>query len=148
MSVLQSAVFNDLLAERVDDGTFAGVVDGDLCRKEDSGGLFVAEDLAEAQRRASRFEISATGPMFGSKMRAPAAEAAAREAAVAERWGLTEERIRAFGPAGAGTRRPLRTPLRDASVEAEPDGLRFRFTLPPGAYATVVLREITRGVEP
>jgi tRNA(Glu) U13 pseudouridine synthase TruD len=35
--------------------------------------------------------------------------------------------------------------VRDASIAGEGDVAIVRFTLPPGAYATEVLREITRG---
>src|SRR6185369_13189513 len=71
VSAVQSAIFNELLAERIRTGGLASVVAGDLCRKEDTGGMFVATDLADAQARAARFEISATGPMFGAEMRWP-----------------------------------------------------------------------------
>jgi len=45
-----------------------------------------------------------------------------------------------------GGRRPLRVPISDVQMEAESRraGIRLAFTLPPGAYATVVLAEITK----
>ena len=41
-----------------------------------------------------------------------------------------------------GGRRPLRVPLWEPEVIAEAEGLRLRFGLPKGSYATSVLREI------
>ena len=47
-----------------------------------------------------------------------------------------------------GTRRTMRLRPRDVEVEAAPDGYRVRFSLPPGAYATAVMRELMKtGVE-
>ena len=43
-----------------------------------------------------------------------------------------------------GDRRPLRIPLADVAVEPAGDDITVRFTLPSGAYATVVLGEITK----
>lgn len=142
VSTLQSALFNELLAERIREGTMDGAVAGDLMRKEDSGGLFVSEDLALDRERAARFEISATGPMFGARMRWPEGEARRREEAALSRWGLTEAHLERVRASGEGTRRPYRVRLSEASLEPTPEGTRLRFALPSGAYATVALREL------
>ena len=41
-----------------------------------------------------------------------------------------------------GSRRPLRLPVTGAEVVAEPGGLRVRFELPSGSYATSLLRQV------
>ena len=43
-----------------------------------------------------------------------------------------------------GSRRAARIFPREVEVDAAGDALRLRFRLPKGAYATVVLREITK----
>ncbi len=144
VSALQSAIFNELLAERIREGTMDGAIAGDLMRKEESGGLFVSEDLETDRERAARFEISATGPRFGARMRWPEGEARAREEAALTRWGITEAHLERVRASGEGTRRPYRVRLEDPAVERVPEGVRLRFTLPSGAYATVVLRELAR----
>ncbi len=144
VSAVQSAIFNELCAARAAGIGLAGVVPGDLCRKEDSGGMFVATDVDEARARAARFEISATGPMFGAEMRWPEGEARAAEEEALARAGLDAEKLERFRRAGEGTRRPYRFRVSDARVEADAEGLVLSFVLPPGAYATVVLRELTR----
>ncbi len=144
VSSLQSAIFNELLAERVREGTLGSVIEGDLLQKVDSGGLFVSEDRARDAERASAFEVSATGPMFGAKMRWPEGEALAREERALARWGLTRDALRRFKKAGSGTRRRYRFKLDDVQLDPVEHGLRLRFTLPAGAYATVVLREVLR----
>ncbi|QQR91410.1 MAG: tRNA pseudouridine(13) synthase TruD [Myxococcales bacterium] len=70
VSVLQSAVFNSVLNERICNKELSKALPGDIYRKEDTGGMFDTENLADAQRRLESFEISPTGPMPGIKMRA------------------------------------------------------------------------------
>jgi tRNA pseudouridine13 synthase len=142
VSVLQAELFNMLCAERVREGTYADVIDGDLCRKEETGGLFVATDLPTERERAARFEISATGPMFGDAMCWPEGEARRREEEVLARAGLDRAAMARFAKWGAGTRRPYRARLRAPEAALVPDGILVAFELPPGMYATVVIREI------
>ncbi len=144
VSAVQSAIFNELLAERVRTGGLGSIVAGDLCRKDDTGGMFVATDLEDARARAARFEISATGPMFGAEMRWPEGEARVAEEAALARAGLDVTKLERFRRAGEGTRRPYRFRLTEASVSSDADGIVLSFVLPAGAYATVVLRELTR----
>ncbi len=146
VSALQSEIFNALLSARVIAGELGRIVDGDLVRKEDSGGLFVADDVLEVQARADRLEVSATGPMMGAEMRWPLREAARREEEALAHAGLTRDHLERFRRAGEGTRRGYRVLVRDASVLVEDDGVVVvSFTLPSGAYATEIVREITRG---
>ncbi len=50
-----------------------------------------------------------------------------------------------------GARRPLRVPLTDPTVnvgeDERGDYLELAFALPPGAYATSVVREVTKQAE-
>ena len=144
MSALQSSLFNRWLAQRVTERLYAQPVLGDLLRKEDTGGLFINQDNAEAQRRMEAWEVSATGPMFGASMRRAEAEAAVREQAIFDASGLTEEMFAAHAKAGEGTRRAARVRLTNCEVERVEVGLRIRFELPSGAYATTVLREVMK----
>lgn len=145
VSAVQSAIFNELCAERVRmPRGLATIVPGDLCRKEDSGGIFVASDVDDARARAERFEISATGPMFGAEMRWPEGEARQAEEAALARAGLDTEKLERFRRAGEGTRRPYRFRLGEPAVSSDDEGIVLSFVLPAGGYATIVLRELTR----
>ncbi|MCB9591842.1 MAG: tRNA pseudouridine(13) synthase TruD [Sandaracinaceae bacterium] len=144
VSAFQSAMFNQLLAARIDEGTLETALLGDLLQKVGSGGLFGCEDPEVDSARARAFEITATGPMFGPKMRWPTADVLAREQETLRAFGVEPADLRGFGKAGPGTRRPYRLRLGAPEVEAGPDGVRVRFTLPAGAYATVVVRELLR----
>ncbi len=142
-SALQSLLFNELLAARVADDTWATVLPGDLAKKHDTGGLFIVPaagpELDDARERARAKTLSATGPMFGVSMRWPEGEALERERAVLAARGLTPESFRAARAQGEGTRRTLRIVPEDVTVERAADTLRVRFVLPKGAYATTVL---------
>lgn len=143
-STLQSTLFNVWLAERIARGQYEAPVLGDILRKEDSGGLFVNSDQAEATRRMQAWEVSPTGPMFGAKMRWPEAEAAEHERDLLRRFELDAETLERHAAHGEGTRRVARVRPDDATVETEPDALVLRFALPSGAYATMVLREVCK----
>jgi tRNA pseudouridine13 synthase len=150
-SSLQSLLFNELLAIRVADGSWNAVLPGDLVKKHDTGGLFLAPltgpELEDAQQRASANEVSATGPIFGASMRWPDGEARAREEAALSARGLTPDVFNRFSQLGEGTRRPLRVLPEGLGLEPVPGGLRATFVLPKGAYATTVLASACRLVE-
>ena len=113
-------------------------------KKRDTGGLFVCADPAADQPRVEAGAIDPTGPMFGWKMKAAEGEEAAREARILAAEGMALEDFRAGKGEAEGTRRPARAPIGDAAIEEHDGALWIAFTLPAGAYATVVLREITK----
>src|SRR5690606_9587878 len=129
---------------RVAAGQLGTIFSGEVVRKEDSGGVFVVEDVAEAQERSDRWALSPTGPMFGTKMRWPEGEALAQEEALMHDAGITHEHLARIGRAGPGARRVVRFRLTDSAFTPNEDGFTLAFTLPAGAYATVVLREILK----
>ncbi len=136
VSALQARVFNRVLAERpLPPGRLEA---GDVAVVHASGGLFRVEDAALEQPRADAFEISPTGPIFGTRPGIePGGETAERERAALAAVGVPEP-LRA--PAGVrlrGGRRALRARPGDARMTVEGNGLRLGFTLPPGSYATV-----------
>jgi tRNA pseudouridine13 synthase len=142
VSVLQSALFNSWLIERIDCGRFRTLLQGDVARKTDTGGLFVVDDLDEAVQRFAAGRIVYTGPIYGHKMMGAAGAAGEYENALLRRFGLTPA---AFKPLRApGSRRAAILYLHDLTFKRVEQGFEFNFTLPAGAYATTVLREFTR----
>ena len=142
VSVLQSALFNCWLIERIQRGEFNTLLQGDVARKTDTGGLFIAEDLDEAAQRFAARQITYTGPIYGHKMMTAAGPAGEYENRVLKSMGLD---LGVFKPLrAAGSRRTAILYLDDLAVQPVSEGLEFTFTLPSGAYATTVLREFTR----
>ena len=144
LNAAQSYVFNKALARRIDEGLFATVLPGDVMRVTSSGGLFVAEDANVEQQRLDSGEIAVTGPIFGPKMRQPSGEVAERERQLVDELGIGIEAWSQFRKLTSGTRRPYGVLPGDLSIERDESGLRFRFTLTAGSYATVLLREFLR----
>jgi tRNA pseudouridine13 synthase len=139
VSVLQAVMFNEWLSGRMRVGDYRRIISGDVARKTATGGLFIADDATAAQERFAQGEIIYTGPIFGFKMMAAAAAAGDREAAVLARFGLSPADFRPLK--APGSRRPALLYLKDLSILPSAEGLWFAFTLPKGAYATVVMRE-------
>ena len=146
LSAWQSELFNAWLAERLRLHGLATVLAGDLARKTGTGGLFLVEDAAVELERARRGEISATGPIYGAKMRRAGGAPGELERAILVEAGVDEEALaRARLP---GSRRAARVFPREFACAEEPDGLRLFFFLEKGAYATVALAEITKDQSP
>lgn len=144
LSAAQSWLFNNVLAERLRDGLLHQVLLGDIMQKCASGGIFDVRDVAVEQPRFEARETVITGPMFGPKMRPALHEPGQREQRVLAASGVTLDGFRRFGHLAEGTRRPLLIWPEDLNVSTVDDGLLFEFTLPAGAYATVVLREFMK----
>jgi tRNA pseudouridine13 synthase len=140
VSSLQSLLFNDWLALRLQMGLFGQVIEGDVAKKHDTGGEFVVQDAAAENPRALRFEISATGPLYGKKYREAQGPARALEDQVLQKYELE----RGHFASRRGDRRLIRFPLTEWGVEETAEGLWVSFFLPKGAYATAVLREVMK----
>jgi tRNA pseudouridine13 synthase len=142
LSAARSVLFNRVLAARVAAGTWDRALPGEVLMLDGRHSWFVADEITdELRERVARGEIHPTGSLWGrgeppSQGEARAAEIEALEGCAAwceglERAGLDQDR------------RALRVMARALSFEWLPDGaLRLRLTLPSGAYATAVLREV------
>jgi tRNA pseudouridine13 synthase len=143
LSAFQSYLFDKAVEQRLE--TIDRVMAGDLAWKHVNGACFLVEDREAEVPRAERFEISASGPMFGSRMTQPAGAVLAMEQLILEEAGVSPGDA---GPGGRlplqGERRPLRVPLVDAQQRVEGDVLILEFSLTRGSYATSVVREITK----
>lgn len=154
LSSLQSAVFNDVLDRRLAERSLLALKEGDLAWKHDSGSVFVVDREAMDEpgfaERVERFELSPSGPLWGAKMTWASGETDRIELEALAAYELTpedfaESRQSKLVP---GARRPLRVPIADPQVEGGIDEhggyVRLAFDLPPGSYATSVLREVMK----
>jgi tRNA pseudouridine13 synthase len=142
VAALQSFVFNNLLAERLKRGLYDTVLSGDWAKKHDTGGMFLVEEGDKETPRAQRLEISSALPLFGKKVRLSEGEAGVLEQDILNRLGLRWT----DGTTLRGDRRISRLVLTDTDIAPTEDGYMISFTLPKGAFATSVLREVM-GVE-
>ncbi len=151
VSAVQSELFNRVLAERI--AHIDGIEQGDIAMKHANGACFAVEDADTERPRCATFEISPTGPLFGRLMKIPTGRPADIEQRVLETSGFAREEIRALdGSRLDGARRALRVPMGDPSINEGADErgpfLRVSFTLPAGAYATTLLREVCKNDAP
>ncbi|MGA6925841.1 MAG: tRNA pseudouridine(13) synthase TruD, partial [Desulfosarcina sp.] len=142
VSVVQSALFNIWLKQRMQAGDYRRLLAGDIVKKTDTGGMFTVEHLSIDSSRLAAGEIVYTCPIYGFKMKAAMGAAGERETALLGQFGLTSEAFRRFH--SPGSRRAAILNLTDLTINEVDNGLRFSFTLPSGAYATTVLREFTQ----
>jgi tRNA pseudouridine13 synthase len=143
LSAVQSFLFDQVVARRIEH--IDGLMAGDLACKHVNGACFLVEDAETEKGRAASFEISASGPMFGCRMKQPEGKPLEieREILATLQIGLDDFDL----PGGLrmeGERRPLRVPLESPSFRLDGDSLRLEFALPKGSYATSMLREIMK----
>ncbi len=142
LSAYQSELFNRVLDARLQ--TLDRLQTGDLAMKHPGRSIFCVEDSAVEQPRATRFELSPTGPIFGYKMMEASGKQGALEAEILAAEGLTLEDFRVGGGIKArGERRSLRFPVHEPNVRYD-RGVMLGFWLWRGCYATAVLAEIMK----
>jgi tRNA pseudouridine13 synthase len=147
VAAVQSRLFNEVLALRIN--TLDQLMDGDLAYKHDNGACFRVESAATEQARCEAFEISPTGPLVGYRMTMPEGQPLAVEQAAMAAVNLTPEAFRQSGKLRVkGARRPLRVRPTDVELAGGVDEfgphVTVAFTLPAGAFATVLMRELMK----
>jgi len=132
LSALQAEVFDACLEARP--LPLDAVEVGEVAFLHASGASFVVEELGREAPRAAAFEISATGPIFGTRLLEARGAAAERERAALRAHGIPDPLRPPPGIRLRGARRPVRVRPEDAGCEPEAsDAVRLRFTLPPGS---------------
>lgn len=146
LSAVQSLLFNDYLGRRLTEGLFRTVLDGEAMMKWPFGGIFNVRDVPVEQARFDTREIVSAGPMFGKRTFPVTGVALDRELAVLTSHQLTQASFQGFGKLMSGTRRHNLIYLDDLQANWEDAGLRLRFSLPAGSYATILLAEIMKTI--
>lgn len=147
VSALQSRLFNEIVAKRID--SLDRLMPGDFAYKHENGACFLVEDAAAEQPRAEAFEISPTGPLIGFRVSMPQGEPLAVEQEVFAAHGLAPADFKRAGSLRVkGDRRPLRVQPTDVDLAAGVDEhgphVTVAFTLPAGSFATMLLRELMK----
>lgn len=151
VSALQSRLFNEVLSQRL--AAMDQLMDGDLAYKHDNGACFRVEQAATEQARCDAFEISPSGPLLGYRMSVPGGVPLEIEQAVFGAAGLTAGEFKhADRDRVKGARRPLRVKPENIELAGGVDEhgahITVAFTLPAGSFATILLRELMKSVEP
>ncbi|MDM8530531.1 tRNA pseudouridine(13) synthase TruD [Anaerolineales bacterium HSG25] len=141
VSAFQSHLYNQLLTQRLD--SLDKIELGDIAYVHHKGASFVVDDLIAEQKRVDSFEISPSGPMYGTKTLLAEASPGVREQALLTKYGLSLDDFSLPGLRIRGNRRPYRFRLTDPKVWWD-EGVMVSFELPPGAYATTVMAEVMK----
>ena len=140
VSAVQSQIFNAFVAARLERDIFDRLLEGDMAKKHDTGGVFKVLDAELETPRAQRGEVSALGTLFGRKAKPLGGEAGSLEREILASFSLEPEDF----SSRLGDRRLTRVFITHASLEGTEDGYWLRFDLPRGSFATSVLRELTK----
>ncbi|WP_339340805.1 tRNA pseudouridine(13) synthase TruD [uncultured Psychrobacter sp.] len=149
LSAARSLIFNQILAARVQDGSWNTGLNGEVFNLNGSGSIFASEHMDETlQARVASGDIHPTAVMWGAGNDKVAGDAAELENTVVQQdallaalaTGLEQREVKA-------QRRALRLPVEDLSWRwaDEQDGeqtLVLSFTLTTGSFATSVLASV------
>ena len=144
LSAARSLLFNQVLSARVNAGNWNAPLVGDAMQLDGSHSYFIAESVdADLSGRVASQDVHPTGPVHGRGENP--AQGACRELETAV---LAEHASWCAGLEAAGLkqdRRALRLGVTGLAWQWEPFGeLVLTFSLPAGAYATSVLREVVQ----
>jgi len=141
LSAARSYLFNRVLAERIEAGSWSRAQPGDLLAFTDSRSFFMAAEAECADPRLDRLDLHPTGPLWGAGDSPAGGATLGLEQAVAGREGPLCAWLAEAGL--SHERRILRLPIdRLAWHYPATDILQLEFVLPAGCFATVVVREL------
>lgn len=142
LSAARSQLFNTLLSQRVAQQSWDRYLADDVMNLNGSDSVFVPREWdATLQERLEHFDIHPTGPLWGKGELRSSGAAAALELACAAQHQVLCAGLEAAGLQQA--RRSLRLPVEGLQWTFTPEqNLELEFMLPPGTYATTVLREL------
>ena len=142
LSTARSLIFNAVLAQRVQQGTWNAVLPGEACMLDGSRSVFCAHEVdAALQARVAEGDVHPSGPLWGKGVSLVDLRVAELEKEVAEQYAVWARGLETAGLQLA--RRALRLPVQELCWTFPDDKtLSLEFVLPAGAYATAVLREI------
>jgi len=139
LSAARSEVFNLIVAKRIELGLAQQVLHGDILQLNGSHSWFVAdesEDLTQLQQRLIQQDILLTAPLIGEEDKS---EVDFENDIFAQHQALfdlmRQEHMKA-------ARRPILMQPQQFQWQFEPNGLRLKFYLPAGSYATALVREL------
>jgi len=149
LSAARSLIFNQILAARVQDGSWNTGLNGEVFNLNGSGSIFASEHMDETlQARVASGDIHPTAVMWGAGNDKVAGDAAELENTVVQQdallaalaTGLEQREVKA-------QRRALRLPVEDlswrwADEQDEEQTLVLSFTLTTGSFATSVLASV------
>lgn len=142
-SAARSWLFNLVLGTRVEQGTWNSIIPGDVLQLSGSHSIFVADPLDELLiKRVQDKDLSPASPLPGKSKNKVEADAAALIKEVFSPWTAWITGLEQQGLEEAWRANILH--VDQFNVQFEENSATLSFTLPAGAYATTVLRELVQ----
>lgn len=143
LSAARSAMFNDILSQRIAMGKWSDAIVGDVMLLDNSRSYFIADDIDEKIiQRLKEHDIHPSGPLWGKGDLLSKGLVADLENKLVDKFevfdrGLKNARLEQ-------ERRSLRLSVKDLQWNYDNSNklIELSFFLPAGGYATSVLREI------
>jgi len=141
ISAARSFLFNQILSRRVSEGTWDRILPGELANLDGSGSVFeVAELDAEIERRCAEMDIHPTATLWG--LRSKISQGVIQELEL-DATDAHQELTAGLERIGAkSSQRALRLRVGNLTWNFDDGALWLEFTLPRGAFATSVIREL------
>ncbi|MRI34933.1 tRNA pseudouridine(13) synthase TruD [Endozoicomonas sp. OPT23] len=141
LSAARSWLYNRILSERVQDGSWLTYQQGDVPGFQDSGSLILRDHDEELRARIESGAVSLTVPLWGKGELLSGEVVQERESAIAAEYPELCQGLEAEGL--KQERKAVRLIPADFNSQWLDDStLQLTFTLPKGCFATAVLREL------
>lgn len=141
LSSVRSYLFNQILAQRVLEGTWNQVLPGDLLSFTSSRSFFPASQCDPTDPRLDLLDLHPTGALWGEGLPATKGEVQALEIQLAQANASFADWLAQAGL--KQERRVLRLPVKELSwTYIGTTDLQLAFVLPTGCFATAVIKEL------
>lgn len=152
ISALRAWLFNQTLSERIRLGHFDKILTGDIMVLSGSNSYFCAEAVDEAlENRLGSGDILLSAPLWGQGLPDSRSDALKFEQQVAGQYEMLSKGLEELGL--KQDRRAINLLPKNPQWQIADDTLKLTFSLPPGGFATALIREVltaeeqTRGTE-
>jgi tRNA pseudouridine13 synthase len=142
ISAARSWIFNTILSERIQAGTWNQRIKGDVFMLDGRSACFSDDDSENLHQRLQRGEIHPTAVLWGDGANMATANCEALESDIVSRYPLFKQGLR--DARVEQQRRSLRLLVKDIECRQHASDLVLTFSLQAGSYATMVLREIVK----
>lgn len=140
LSAARSYLFNLVLSERIRQGSWGSLLQGEAVILDGTRSFFVVENMdATIQKRLDEWDIHPSGPLWGRGEIISQSKCAALEKSILHDWLVLTEGLENAGL--KQERRALRMRAQHLQWQKEADCFRLSFELASGQYATALLRE-------
>ncbi|PID45811.1 MAG: tRNA pseudouridine(13) synthase TruD [Proteobacteria bacterium] len=141
VSAARSLIFNQYLSHRVDTACWNQALDGDVYQLEGTNSCFYEALDETIMQRVAEYDLHPTGPMWGAGALMTHGNVRQLEQEIADTQTLLCQGLEKQGL--KQDRRALRLMVGELGHQWLTENcLELRFSLPPGSYATSVLREL------